>query len=422
MRILVHDYAGYPYAAQLSRALARRGHEILHVFSSSVPTPQGGIERRPDDPATLQFKEIKLSRTIEKGKLRLRRKLEIEHGHRVGEEIRRFRPDFVLSGNSPLDSQNHIWRVCRALGVPAVYWLQDLIGVATHLILSERFSVAGRVIGRHYANMERRLLRNSAAVVAITEDFSTILAGFGLRAGRIHVIENWAPLEEVPVMPKVNDWARGFGFDETFNFLYCGTLGMKHNPDVLVRLSQAFAGNSEVRVIVATEGIGRRVLEERKSKLKLDNLVLMDFQPFTEVPSMMGAADACLVLLEPSAGVYSVPSKTLSCLCSARPVLMAVPEQNLAARIVRRAEAGILCSPDDHAEFVAQARVLYEDRELRERLGQSGRRFAEQAFDIESVADRFESLFREHGAPDPRMEVLRSSRTPSNSQGVRSAR
>lgn len=397
LRILVHDFAGYPYAVQLSRSLALRGHQILHVYSASVPTPQGGVERRGDDPPTFHIKEIQLSRRIEKGKLALRRRLEIEHGKKVGEEIRRFQPDFVLSGNSPLDSQNQIWRVCHSLGVPAVFWLQDLIGVATHAILKNKLPVVGAAIGRHYMNMEKRLLRRSAAVVAITQDFSELLERLGVRPDGVHIIENWAPLAEVPMMEKSNEWSIRHGLDRSFNLLYCGTLGMKHNPDMLVKLAQAFTKETEVKVVVATEGIGRSVLETRKSQLQLDNLVLLDFQHFSEVPSMMGAAEACLVLLEPSAGVFSVPSKTLSCLCSGRPVLMAVPENNLAAKIVRGADAGLLCSPDDDVQFVEHARELFENESLRRRLGQNGRQFAERAFDIELVADRFESLFGANG-------------------------
>ncbi len=30
MRILVHDYSGHPFQAQLSRELARRGHDVVH--------------------------------------------------------------------------------------------------------------------------------------------------------------------------------------------------------------------------------------------------------------------------------------------------------------------------------------------------------------------------------------------------------
>ena len=31
MRIVIHDYGGYPFTAQLARSLAGRGHEVLYL-------------------------------------------------------------------------------------------------------------------------------------------------------------------------------------------------------------------------------------------------------------------------------------------------------------------------------------------------------------------------------------------------------
>ena len=51
MRILVHDYAGHPFQVQLSRELARRGHDVLHLYCSSTHTPRGDLARASGRPA-----------------------------------------------------------------------------------------------------------------------------------------------------------------------------------------------------------------------------------------------------------------------------------------------------------------------------------------------------------------------------------
>ena len=40
MRIVVHDYAGHPNQVYLSRELARRGHQVLHLYAGSFETPR----------------------------------------------------------------------------------------------------------------------------------------------------------------------------------------------------------------------------------------------------------------------------------------------------------------------------------------------------------------------------------------------
>ena len=45
MRVVVHDYVGHPFQAQLARGLAARGHAVLHVHCSSFVTGKGRVER-----------------------------------------------------------------------------------------------------------------------------------------------------------------------------------------------------------------------------------------------------------------------------------------------------------------------------------------------------------------------------------------
>ncbi len=45
MKLLLHDYGGYAFIAQLGRALAGRGHQLVHAYSGSVQTPQGLLRK-----------------------------------------------------------------------------------------------------------------------------------------------------------------------------------------------------------------------------------------------------------------------------------------------------------------------------------------------------------------------------------------
>jgi glycosyltransferase involved in cell wall biosynthesis len=99
-----------------------------------------------------------------------------------------------------------------------------------------------------------------------------------------------------------------------------------------------------------------------------------------------------VAILEPDAANFSVPSKVLSYLCAARPVLAAIPSTNLASRVITKAEAGLVVDPADEGGFLAAAARLHGDSALRETLGKAGRRYAEGNFSIGPIADRFERL------------------------------
>lgn len=83
-----------------------------------------------------------------------------------------------------------------------------------------------------------------------------------------------------------------------------------------------------------------------------------------------------------------------SYLCAGRPILLAAPSGNLAARNVASEDAGIVVGPQDQAGFAAAAAQLRDNPELRERLGANGRAYAVRTFDIIKITNCFEKVLR----------------------------
>src|SRR2546430_4269765 len=147
------------------------------------------------------------------------------------------------------------------------------------------------------------------------------------------------------------------------------SMGLKHNPHTLADLARKFNDKPDVRVVLVSEGIGREFLEECKRSQGLENLILLDFQAYANLPDVLGSADVLLASVEPDSSVFCVPSKILSYLCAGRPILMSVPGQNLASRVIEQAEAGYVCNPRDLPEFLRRAEALWGDREMGGKMG-----------------------------------------------------
>lgn len=274
-----------------------------------------------------------------------------------------------------------------------VYWLQDLLGVGTSRQLSARLGRFGALVGSKLEALEATLLRRSDHVVTITDDFLPVLNDAGVDAGRVTAIENWAPIDEIPTAPKRNKWSERYDLADRFTFLYAGTIGLKHDPQMLVDLADAVG--TQAWVVVVSEGPGADWISERARERSLENLAVLDYQPYEHLAEMLSAGDVLIALLEPDAGVFSVPSKVLTYHCAQRPLLCAIPGENLAARIIERNETGIVVDPGSTGAFVSAAHRLIESPELRARLGENARSYAESTFNIERITDRFESVIRE---------------------------
>ena len=393
--MLLHDYSGHPFQVQLSRELARRGHEVHHLHCPSYATGKGSLEVRPDDPPGFAVEPVELDEPFDKYHYVRRLWQERRYGARFVEHARPIAPDVLVSCNAPLFAQHVIQRWARRSHTPFVFWQQDVYSIAMRDGVRRTLGPLGRPLGAWFVRLERSLLTHSDRVVTISPDFEPILAEWGIPAERVRIIENWAPLEDLPVLPRDNPWAVEHGLVDRRVLLYAGTLGLKHDPRLLLALARATRARRDSAVVVASEGPGAEWLAERGADEGLDHLVLLPFQPIERFPQMLATADVLLAVLEPEAGVFSVPSKILSYHCAGRAILASVPAANLAARIIREAGSGVTVDPGEASGFTDAALRLLDDDDLRHDLGTKARAYADSAFAIEPIADRFEGLLQE---------------------------
>lgn len=404
MKILIHDYAGHAFPVQLSRTLAARGHEVIHAYATALQTPRGDLAPKAWDPPTFRVVPVEMAADYVRHKYSFirRRGMEVAYGHRVAELIARERPVAVLSSQTPTETQEPIFRAARSTGAKFYFWVQDFYSLAVEKLVRKGLPIGGRVVGAWYRWLERRHLQGSDRIVAITEDFAPIMQQrFGIDPAKIVTIPNWAPLESMPVTPKRNAWSEAHGLADTFVYLYTGTLGLKHNPALLLDLARRYRDHDAVRVVVISEGLGADWLREQTAADPLPHLIQMGYQPFQAMPQVLAGGDVLIGVLEEDAGVFSVPSKILTYLCAKRPILLAAPSVNLATRIVARERAGMTVSPDARAAFLEAADYLRTETAVGEAMGRRGRDYAEKTFRISTIADQFEAVLRVPVGVDP---------------------
>jgi glycosyltransferase involved in cell wall biosynthesis len=386
---MVHDFSGHPFQAQLSRNLARRGFQALHVYCSSFQTPRGAVgDKAPAGEA--RSVGIAVRRSFDKYSLVRRSFQEVEYALRLIRLIRKERPSVIISANTPLVAALVLQIALKITRRRVVFWQQDIYSLAIRDHFTNRFGRLGSGVGSMFVAIERWIVRTSDHVVVISTDFVSVLTEWGIDQDQVTVIPNWAPLDEVPQRARPNAWSEQFGIaDDDVVLLYAGTLGLKHEPSMLLELGRAFADRPEVRLIVASEGLGADWLAEHLGDET--SLELIPFQPYEDLPDMLGSGDIMLVLLEPDAGVFSVPSKVLTYHCAGRPIVAAIPAVNLAGRIIADNGTGLVVAPGDAEHFVEAARRLVDDPAMRSDMAAAARRYAEASFDIDVITDRFVS-------------------------------
>ncbi|HEX3794082.1 MAG TPA: glycosyltransferase family 4 protein [Acidimicrobiales bacterium] len=393
LRVVVHDYSGHPGQMQLSRTLACHGHDVIYQHCPSYVTGKGAVERLPSDPETLTFEPFPMKSEFNRYSVVHRVTQEVQYGLQVGRRLTEEKPDVAVLSNVPLLAHALLCVRLRRHQIPMVFWHQDIYSSAISATARKKLGALGGVVAWLAEGIERFIARSSAAIVAISPTFFDKLNEWGV-GDRTTVIPNWAPIAELPVQPRRNEWSERFGLSDVPVVMYSGTLGLKHDPSILSHIATRLAGQRpEARVVVITEGMGRTWLETWQKEHGATNLVLLDFQSYEDLPLMLGSADVLVAILEPDASKFSVPSKVLTYLCTQRAIMGVIPPDNSVAEILVSHHAGVVVDPSRRDEVADEVVRLLGDDALRARMGQAGRDYAEATFSPERAAEQFEAIF-----------------------------
>ena len=391
MKILIHDYTAFSFPVQLSRELARRGHEVLHLYSDF--DPRGGrLTREAGDPEGFQVEAVSIGEPFQKYRYLKRAIQEHRYGGLVQRRITEFQPSVVFSSNTSVTISRQILMAARRCGARYVHWTQDIYSLAAEAVLSRRLGLPGRLMAFAMRRIEVGVINKADAAIVISEDFSKEFGEIGIRPRRTYVIPNWMPLDEMKPEPKDNPWSRRHGLAETLNIMYVGMLGFKHDASLFLRLARHFADRSKVRIVAVGAGVVFDQLQAAKQEGGLDNLVLLGWQDYREIALVFATGDILLSLIAPDASRFSVPCKVQSYASAGRAVLAAIPANNLAHRLIADNQIGLAVDPGDADGVVEAAERLVASADLRRDMAERGRRYAEAHFEIQGIGDRFEAI------------------------------
>ena len=391
MRIVINDYAGFTFPLELSKELSKRGHCVKHIFTQAFGIPLTSNEKSCSE--KLQIVKIDVNR-VEKDNFVKRWFQERKYGKLAVKEIAEWTPDALISGNTPLIAQKRIINWADTNGIPAIFWLQDLLSIAAKTILSDVNKTIGSIMYRYFRSIEIDALKKANHIIAITEDFLPFIKGWNIDDSKVSIIPNWGPIEMIPVIYRKNKFSVKYELNDKFVVLYSGSLGKKHDIQLIAKTAEKLVDDNEIIFIIATDERGQNLFIKHLGEKDLPNLLKIPLQTVTNYPYLLASSDVALVTLDATAGMYCAPSKLWSIYCAKKPAIVAVDKGNLCARITENINAGIVITPGSVNECIAAIKELKEKKSLRLRMGSNARGYAEKYFPISPIADAFEKIVK----------------------------
>ena len=170
--------------------------------------------------------------------------------------------------------------------------------------------------------------------------------------------------------------------------VYAGTVGLAQGIGTLLEAAALLP--ADVRIRIVGDGVERPGLEARARAMNLTNIAFHLSVPRVEIPAILAAADAGLVILRRGA-LYeeSLPTKLLETMAAGRPVV--VGADGLTARIVDQSGAGYVARAEDPADLAHAIDACRQDHE-RERRGAAGRSYVAQHYERGAILDRLAEI------------------------------
>ncbi len=381
--VVLIDFGGHPFTADLAISLQRSGADVHYVFSSSNESnPHGDFSDATNDGVTVH--DIDLGRPVDQSQLRRQFRDEQQFGWAVAKLIRNMPASAtVILCQVPVAAAVVIQGAAKARRQNVVLWLQQL--QSDLAAIPGTRSMPSKVV----TTLERRIAGAADRVIAISDGFAQFAAK-NRKNGEtdVTVLPNWAPLRYLPNRHRVNQWSTDQGLHpERQRVLYSGRMGLEHRPEEVAALALMVTANGDTDVVIVAGGPGVDSLKNRPELISHPNIHFIDLQPLGQLADVLASADILLGTLDDRASEALVPSKILSYLCAARPVVALMKAENPSAELVENVGAGVAAA-DIHAA-AAVIRELLDDPERRRSMGNRGRAFAADTFEPSRVARAF---------------------------------
>jgi len=182
---------------------------------------------------------------------------------------------------------------------------------------------------------------------------------------------------------------------ERFRILFAGNIGRFQGLDGLLEGVIALPEKESVELIFVGDGAARAALEDKASSAGPDRVRFVGQQPIASTERLVRSADLCVVSLMP--GVYrcAYPTKTMTYLHEARPLLAIVEDESVLSRQVREEELGVAVPPGETERLTRELSELINDPQRLTRMKVACQRIYERDYAEARSMEYWSRLARE---------------------------
>ncbi|MFN2302538.1 MAG: glycosyltransferase family 4 protein, partial [Anaerolineales bacterium] len=233
---------------------------------------------------------------------------------------------------------------------------------------------------RIFEKMEYQMAANATGLTVHSPGNIKHIVKHGGHAGCIDVVYNWVDPTRIKPKPKLNSFAQNYKLTDLFVVSYAGTMGWAQDMMTIVKSAALLRDEPKIVFLLVGDGVEKQKAQEEGKRLKLQNIVWLPMQPWRVYPEILASSNLSMINLHPSLKTPVVPSKLISIMAAARPVIACLPAESDARKIIDKAGCGLCVDAGDAKALSTAIIELSSNPELAKQLGHKGRIYMESNF------------------------------------------
>lgn len=215
------------------------------------------------------------------------------------------------------------------------------------------------------------------------------------RANQQYIIQNntWLDKRKLEIFPNTKKLANNiksndssmrerYGIpSEACIFLFGGNMGRPQYIDLLCSAVEKCKNESNIYFLFIGRGTDRYKLEQTIGEYNVKNALVIENLPRNEYEQITKECDVGLIVLDPRFTIPNYPSRILSYMEYAKPILAAIDKATDLNEVIESAQCGECVWSGDTDAFVAKIKEMATSDQLSLK-GENGRKYIQEHFNI----------------------------------------
>lgn len=246
-----------------------------------------------------------------------------------------------------------------------------IMDVYPDVAIQNKILAEGSWLAKLLIKISTWVLRNASAIVVIGRCMQEHLIAKGVPAEKIYYLPNWVNEKLIHSIPQdQNSLRQELNLEDDFVVLYSGNLGISHHFDDLLEVIRRMRNVPGLKFVLIGGGAQWDRIANFKMHERLENLLLLPFQPLDRLAESLSLGDVHFVTLKEGFEGLEVPSKAYGALAVGRPLVYQGSPSGEIARMVEEAEIGFVVPESDVDQLEAVISEYLTNRALAAQQGE----------------------------------------------------